>query len=165
MYSRMFFVAMIVTTAMVVLLVATAAAVAAGARVQFHAPGEFSEADTLDKTWTTGGRENEDGSQVLCYKALASRVSFAAERTGFEPAEDLRPHGFSKPALSTTQPPLRHRAACTWSPAIPIDILSTWQPLARTHVTELISEHLLECRQDRKDKGRGGEKAGLAVSS
>ena len=28
------------------------------------------------------------------------------ERTGFEPADPLRDHGFSKPALSTTQPPL-----------------------------------------------------------
>ena len=30
-----------------------------------------------------------------------------AERTGFEPAVQLPGHGFSKPALSTTQPPLR----------------------------------------------------------
>ena len=30
-----------------------------------------------------------------------------AERTGFEPADQLPGHGFSKPALSTTQPPLR----------------------------------------------------------
>ena len=29
-----------------------------------------------------------------------------AERTGFEPADQLPGHGFSKPALSTTQPPL-----------------------------------------------------------
>ena len=33
------------------------------------------------------------------------------ERTGFEPAEDSRPHGFSKPALSTTQPPLQPRTS------------------------------------------------------
>ena len=38
--------------------------------------------------------------------ALASRVSFRAERTGFEPADRLPGHRFSKPALSTTQPPL-----------------------------------------------------------
>ena len=32
------------------------------------------------------------------------------ERTGFEPADQLPGHGFSKPALSTTQPPLRGNA-------------------------------------------------------
>ena len=36
-----------------------------------------------------------------------------AERTGFEPADHLRGHGFSKPALSTTQPPLlREKLLC-----------------------------------------------------
>ena len=37
----------------------------------------------LDKSWTTEGQENNDGSQVMTSKALASRVSFPAERTGF----------------------------------------------------------------------------------
>ena len=60
----------------------------------------------LDKTWTSGDPKNEHGPQILASTVLASRVSLDAERTGFEPAEDLRPHGFSKPALSTTQPPL-----------------------------------------------------------
>ena len=35
------------------------------------------------------------------------------ERTGFEPADPLRDHGFSKPALSTTQPPLLSCIHCT----------------------------------------------------
>ena len=61
----------------------------------------------LDKSWTTGRSENNHGSQVPLYQALASRISFTAERTGFEPADQLPGHGFSKPALSTTQPPLR----------------------------------------------------------
>ena len=38
----------------------------------------------LDKSWTSGGQENENGSQVTTAKALASRVSFQAERTGFQ---------------------------------------------------------------------------------
>jgi hypothetical protein len=42
-------------------------------------PGNSS----LDKTWTTGVQEKEDGSQVLALQALASRGSFQTERTGF----------------------------------------------------------------------------------
>ena len=61
----------------------------------------------LDKSGTTGGQEKKIGSQVTITKGLASHVSFLAERTGFEPADQLPGHGFSKPALSTTQPPLR----------------------------------------------------------
>ena len=61
---------------------------------------------SLDRTWTSGGPRNDYGSQMLASGVLTSRLSFQTERTGFEPAEDLRPHGFSKPALSTTQPPL-----------------------------------------------------------
>ena len=34
-----------------------------------------------------------------------------AERTGFEPADQFPGHRFSKPALSTTQPPLPQPAA------------------------------------------------------
>jgi hypothetical protein len=64
----------------------------------------------LDKIGTSGGPENEAGSQVPIHTALASRSSFATERTGFEPADQGIPgHRFSKPALSTTQPPLRSR--------------------------------------------------------
>ena len=37
----------------------------------------------LDKSWTTGGQEKNNGSQVITSKALASRVSLPAERTGF----------------------------------------------------------------------------------
>ena len=41
---------------------------------------------SLDKTWTTGGQENEAGSQVLVFQVLTSPVSFQAEGTGLEPA-------------------------------------------------------------------------------
>src|SRR5947207_14530010 len=46
-------------------------------------------------------------SQAACEQALAKGTQGSAERTGFEPADPLRGHGFSKPALSTAQPPLR----------------------------------------------------------
>ena len=36
-----------------------------------------------------------------------------AERTGFEPADQFPGHRFSKPALSTTQPPLQKPYAAT----------------------------------------------------
>ena len=52
------------------------------------------------------GRENENGSQVLALQALASLGLMPAERTGFEPADQFPGHRFSKPTLSTTQPPL-----------------------------------------------------------
>ena len=61
----------------------------------------------LDNSWTFGGSGNKNGSQVTNCGGLASRVSFVAERTGFEPADQFPGHGFSKPALSTTQPPLQ----------------------------------------------------------
>lgn len=37
----------------------------------------------LDKSWTTGAQENEAGSQVLVFQALASLGSIPTERTGF----------------------------------------------------------------------------------
>jgi hypothetical protein len=40
----------------------------------------------LDKTWTTGGQENEACSQVLAVTLLTSPVSFQAEGKGFEPS-------------------------------------------------------------------------------
>ena len=46
----------------------------------------------------------------LCYnlqEACQSLQESLAERTGFEPADQFPGHGFSKPALSTTQPPLQ----------------------------------------------------------
>src|SRR5262249_45619560 len=45
---------------------------------------------------------------------LAFGAETGAERTGFEPADPLRGHGFSKPALSTAQPPLRSFVSPTW---------------------------------------------------
>ena len=44
--------------------------------------GEVSGVFNLDKSWTSGGEENKNGSQVATLKALASRVSLGAERTG-----------------------------------------------------------------------------------
>ena len=83
MFSRMFFIAMTIATTTVAIVMANTVAGATDNRVRFHESGQFSEADDLDKTGTTGGRENNNGSQVLYYKALANRVSFGAERTGF----------------------------------------------------------------------------------
>ncbi len=45
--------------------------------------------------------------KALIFKNLCRAFSCLAERTGFEPAGQFPDHGFSKPALSTTQPPLR----------------------------------------------------------
>lgn len=39
-------------------------------------------------------------------KKVPTEPGLQTERTGFEPAEPLRAHGFSKPAHSTTLPPL-----------------------------------------------------------
>ena len=57
----------------------------------------------------TGTNERRP-SQTVAIQRLATGVKARAERTGFEPAEGVNPHGFSKPALSTTQPPLRKSA-------------------------------------------------------
>ena len=67
----------------------------------------LSQAANLDNSWTFAGHENEHDPQVDTRAPLASRRSFDAERTGFEPADRFPGHRFSKPALSTTQPPLR----------------------------------------------------------
>ncbi len=107
MSSRIFFFAMTMATMSVVFIMANTVAAATDDRVRFHDSDQFSEAGPLDKNGTTGGQEKDNGSQTLYCKALASRVSFGAERTGFEPADQLPGHGFSKPALSTTQPPLQ----------------------------------------------------------
>ena len=91
MLSRTFFYAMTMATMTVVVVVAnitvvvvmaTAVVEATDDRVRFHGSGQLSEVYDLDKTGTTGGRENNNGPQVLYSKALASRVSFGAERTG-----------------------------------------------------------------------------------
>jgi hypothetical protein len=59
-----------------------------------------------DKTGTNPSTQNEAGSQMVVSQPLTSRQSSKAERTGFEPAVGLRLHRFSKPAHSTTLPPL-----------------------------------------------------------
>ena len=45
-----------------------------------------AESANRDKSGTTRGFETANDSQVALNKTLASRVSFAAEGTGFEPA-------------------------------------------------------------------------------
>ena len=67
----------------------------------------FPQAANLDNSWTFEGHENEHDPQVDTSRPLASRRFLEAERTGFEPADQFPGHRFSKPALSTTQPPLR----------------------------------------------------------
>ncbi len=47
------------------------------------------------------------GVMRLCAMTGENVPDHPAERTGFEPADQFPGHGFSKPALSTTQPPLR----------------------------------------------------------
>ena len=84
MLSRTFFYAMTMATMTVVVVVANTVAEATDDRVRFHGSGQLSEVYDLDKTGTTGGRENNNGPQVLYSKALASRVSLKAERTGTE---------------------------------------------------------------------------------
>ncbi len=93
------------------------------AEKRWPAPAHVQAAANRDKTGTTTRPEKTFGSQTLGDQALASRVSFAAERTGFEPADQLPGHGFSKPALSTTQPPLRVGRACgsAWADPSPME--------------------------------------------
>ena len=40
----------------------------------------------LEKSWTTGGQEKNNGSQVMASKHVASRVSIPAEGKGLEPS-------------------------------------------------------------------------------
>ena len=47
--------------------------------------------------------------EEVAFGIQAGDYSLPAERTGFEPADQFPGHRFSKPALSTTQPPLRDR--------------------------------------------------------
>jgi hypothetical protein len=64
---------------------------------------EAADWHTID----TIGCVNEIGSsQTVAEQQLGKSRKERAERTGFEPADQLPGHGFSKPALSTTQPPL-----------------------------------------------------------
>ena len=53
--------------------------------------GFNQEVANRDKSGTKGGQEKTSGSQVVIDKLLASRVSFGAERTGFEPADGTNP--------------------------------------------------------------------------
>ena len=57
----------------------------AAAMATAEIPGMYHGKLPLDKTWTTGGQENEAGSQVLAIASLTSHVSFRAEGMGFEP--------------------------------------------------------------------------------
>jgi len=48
--------------------------------------GRTAGISPLDRTWTTGVQENEEGPQVLVSQVLASPGSFLAEGKGFEPS-------------------------------------------------------------------------------
>jgi hypothetical protein len=80
MFSHMFFIAMTIATMTAAVVMANTVAGATDDRVRFHDSGQFSEADDLDKTGTTGGRKKNNGPQVLCYKVL--RAVFLLERRG-----------------------------------------------------------------------------------
>lgn len=54
-----------------------------------------------------GTRNDANSKEKATYDIFVSGSS--AERTGFEPADQFPGHRFSKPALSTTQPPLQSR--------------------------------------------------------
>ena len=97
-------------TVMILALSAHAVHAAAGTieDTSAHVPAGLRKDGDLDKSWTSACPENEHGPQMPISEALASRGSFHAERTGFEPVEELiTPHRFSKPAHSTTLPPLQ----------------------------------------------------------
>ncbi len=63
-----------------------ATAPADGYAVRMVVGNGHSVAADRDKTGTNGIRKNNAGSQMVTTKPLASRVSFTAEGTGFEPA-------------------------------------------------------------------------------
>lgn len=57
---------------------------ARGGRSVPHVLVSIPQVLDLDKSGTTGGQEKKNGSQEPNTKGLASHVSFAAERTGFQ---------------------------------------------------------------------------------
>ena len=59
-----------------------------------------------DKTGTTQGRIKTKEPQVLVTPTVLKADAFLTERGGFEPPLPLRADRFSKPARSTTPPPL-----------------------------------------------------------
>ena len=68
-----------------------AAATGQGAPIAGGVRFGLSQAANLDNSWTFEGHENEHDPQVDTRAPLASRRSFDAERTGFEPAEGNDP--------------------------------------------------------------------------
>lgn len=86
------------TTAAIVtimLIAATSTCAIQCSAINYPGPGRLAESEVLDrdKTGTTGGQKKKNDSQVANSEALASRVSFGAERTGFSeslPAADRR---------------------------------------------------------------------------
>ena len=71
-------------TCLIVMLVATATGAAASATSFLTDTNGWYV--SRDKTGTSGGQEEENGSQVAGVSVLTSRFSFAAEGTGVEPA-------------------------------------------------------------------------------
>ncbi len=72
-------------------------------------PQRIFPLQTATKTATNGKFWGDPrNATALESSTYDSRAASRAERTGFEPADQFPGHRFSKPALSTTQPPL-HR--------------------------------------------------------
>jgi hypothetical protein len=65
----------------------------AGAEIPGVSPGKTF----LDRTWTTWGRKNEAGSQVIVVTSLTSPSSFQAEGKGFEPSTGCPAPDFESP--------------------------------------------------------------------
>ena len=72
-----------ITTMLAALLAVSIISPAHAGQNSDRAEREVSEVCDLDNSWTTAGQEKENGPQVAILKALASRVSLGAERTGF----------------------------------------------------------------------------------
>ncbi len=85
MFTR-FFTTVLSVTITLITTAATDAAPAQIAVVPSHGRVGGVEYLDLDNSWTSGGPGNKHGSQMLVNTALASRVSFDAETTGFAPA-------------------------------------------------------------------------------
>ena len=67
-----------------------AAATGQGAHIAGGVRFGLSQAANLDNSWTFERHKNEHDPQVVTKAPLASRRSFEAERTGFEPATKTR---------------------------------------------------------------------------
>ena len=65
------------------------------------------EVPFLDKTGTSGVLQPNASAQTTKSQPFATAGSLRAEREGFEPSVNFRPHRFSRPAHSAALAPLR----------------------------------------------------------